>query len=139
MPLAPPFKPKYTDISETGGSQSEKVGAFYNSYGWLKRAKYNVPDDNLGLELLFLTILNDKYISLDDEACRVEMRNEIRRFIRLHILSWISEWYERMQEHADTLCYRGIATLILASCEDIYNLFDNSDSSEKKFMVEFMN
>lgn len=139
MPLAPPIKSKYTGIAASGGSQIEKVGDFYSSYGWQKRSKYDFPDDNLGLELLFLTILNDKYISLDDDACRVEMRNEIRRFIRIHLLSWLSEWYDRMQEHAETLCYKGIATLIFAVCEDIYHLLEDSDPTYKNFLVEFKN
>ena len=55
-----------------------------------------------------------------------EMRNEIRRFIKQHILSWIPEWNNRMQEYAGTLCYKGIATLIYACCEDIYDLMGNS-------------
>ena len=33
---------------------------------------------------------------------------------------------EEMQEFANTLCYKGIATLIFACVEDIYSLCDNS-------------
>jgi TorA maturation chaperone TorD len=138
LPLAPPLKSNYTDIYELSRSGKEKVGDFYNSYGWQKRSKYNVPDDNLGIELLFLTLLTDRYISFEDEVCRIEMKNEIRRFIKLHILSWLPEWNERMQEYAGTLCYKGIATLIYACCEDIYDLLDNS-KPEMNFTSEFRN
>jgi TorA maturation chaperone TorD len=129
LPLASPVKSYYTTDQGINGSghKSEKVSDFYDSYGWRFRSRYSIPDDNLGIELLFLTKLNDQYIILDDEACRREMRNEIRRFIEQHLLSWLPEWNNRVQENAGTPCYKGIATLIYASCEDIYNLLDNSN------------
>jgi TorA maturation chaperone TorD len=138
LPFAPPLKSNYIDIQQLSASMTEKVSDFYNSYGWKKRSRYNVADDNLGIELLFLTLLNDKYSSIDDEVSRVEMRNEIRRFIKLHILSWLPEWNDRMQEYAGTLCYKGIATLIYACCEDIYYLLDNS-KPEINSSTEFRN
>jgi TorA maturation chaperone TorD len=137
VPLAPPVKSEYTGFLPSIGS--EKVSDFYNSYGWLKRSKYDFPDDNLGLELLFLTILNDKYIALDDEACRREMRNDIKRFITNHILSWLPQWNDRMQEYSSTICYKGIATLIFASCEDIVDLLEDPSASQKEFTTEIKN
>lgn len=124
LPLAPPFKSYYTDLL-SGSSAKEKVTDFYNAYGWKKRTRYNIPDDNLGIELLFLTLLIEKYIAFDDEACRNEMKNEIRSFLRLHVLSWLPEWNSRMQDYAETLCYKGISTLIYACCEDINDLLGN--------------
>jgi len=139
LPFAPPLKSNYIEAPLSQGSGEEEISNFYNSYGWLKRSRYNFPDDNLGIELLFLTLLNDRYIALEDESCRSEMRNEIRRFIRNHLLSWLPEWNNRMQEYSGTLCYKGISTLIVASCEDIYDLLDNSEPPRKKFNVEFRN
>jgi TorA specific chaperone len=138
QPLAPPLESNYNNDSLAEVPGTEKVSDFYNAYGWMKRTRYNTPDDNLGIELLFLTLLNDKYISLEDEVCSSEMRNEIRRFINQHILSWIPEWNNRMQEFAGTLCYKGIATLIYACCEDIYDLMGNP-KPEMNFTVEFRN
>lgn len=137
-PLAAPLESDYIDNSLREVLNAEKVSDFYNAYGWMKRTKYNIPDDNLGIELLFLTLLTDKYISIDDEACSLEMRNEIRRFINQHILSWIPDWNDRMQKYAGTLCYKGIATLIYACCEDIYDLMGNP-KPEMNFTVEFRN
>jgi TorA maturation chaperone TorD len=114
-----------------------KVSDFYNSYGWKSSSRIKVPDDHLGTELLFLTLLVDKHIALDDEACRKEMKNEIRRFIGQHILSWIPEWNEQIQKYAETLCYKGIATLIYACSEDIFSLLDNNRSDN--FRIEFKN
>lgn len=138
IPLAPPLKSNYTDILLENSSGEERVSDFYNTYGWMKRAQYNIPDDNLGIELLFLTLLNDRYLALDDEVCRAEMRNEIGRFIKVHILSWLPEWNMRMQEYAGSLCYKGIATLIFAACEDIYDIMSDL-KPEKDFKSEFRN
>lgn len=124
--LAPPVQSNYIDVVLHKVSSKEKVGDFYDSYGWIKRSKYKTADDNLGIELLFLTLLIDKYISLDDSACQTEMKMEIRRFLKFHVLSWIPYWNALMQEHASTMCYKGIATLIFASCEDIFNLFEEA-------------
>ena len=70
-------------------NQIRSVSEFYDSYGWKSKFKGKINDDHLGIELLFLTLLVEKYLVLDDQACVAEMRNEIRRFIDQHIFSWI--------------------------------------------------
>ncbi|MFZ0281200.1 MAG: molecular chaperone TorD family protein [Bacteroidales bacterium] len=138
LPFTRPVKSSYASGIIGSGAGSEKVSDFYNSYGWKNRSRYNIPDDHLGIELLFLTLLNDKYISIDDEACREELRIEIRRFIEQHILSWVPDWHDRMQEHSGTMSYKGIATLIYASCEDIYTLLGNHEVKNQS-KLEFKN
>ncbi len=120
--LAPAFESLYTN----GSGSDQSVSRFYEAYGWKSKFKGKINDDHLGIELLFLTLLVEKYLVLDDQACVAEMRNEIRRFIDEHIFSWIRNWNSKMQEFANTLCYKGIATLIFACVEDIYSLCDNS-------------
>jgi TorA maturation chaperone TorD len=124
MPLAPAYESLYNSDSVNGQKRSS-VSDFYNSYGWISKFKGKISDDHLGVELLFLTILVEKYLMMDDPVCLIEIRSEIRRFIDLHLFSWIRKWYEKMQEHSVTLCYKGIATLIFACIEDIYSLCDN--------------
>ena len=104
-------------------SHTQNVTEFYNSYGWKSKFKSIIPDDHLGVELLFLTILIEKYITLDDEACHREMRKEVKRFIDDHLLSWIEGWNNLVQENAQTHCYKGISTLILATVEDLNEIF----------------
>ena len=119
--LAPAFESLYINGSASGQS----VSGFYESYGWKPKFRGKINDDHLGIELLFLTLLVEKYLVLDDQVCVAEMRNEIRRYIDEHIFSWIRRWNSKMQEFANTLCYKGIATLIFACVEDIYSLCDN--------------
>jgi len=130
MPLAPVYESYYNN----GNQDSEKhetsnVTEFYNSYGWESKFKTKIKDDHLGIEILFLTRLIDNYLALDDDACIGEMKNEIRRFLDHHIFSWITDWNRKIQLHSNTLCFKGIGTLILACTEDIYSLFDQNSTT----------
>ena len=130
LTLAPAYESLYRINGQLNPSHpSANVTEFYNSYGWESKFKGKIKDDHLGIELLFLTILIEKYMVLDDDACRGEMRKEIRRFIDYHILSWIPEWNKKVQDHSNTLCFKGIGTLILACSEDIFSLFDQDLST----------
>jgi TorA maturation chaperone TorD len=128
VPLAPAFESLYNhdpDLSQN----ITPVTEFYDSYGWISKYKGKIKDDHLGIELLFLTLLIEKYLVLDDQVCIVEMRLEIRRFIDQHIFSWILRWNDKMQKFANTLSYKGIATLIYACVEDIYSLCANTPTT----------
>lgn len=125
--LAPPYESRYKE-NKLSGNDIQIIGVteFYNSYGWKSKFKGKISDDHLGVELLFLTLMIDKYILMDDEACRKEMKQEIQRFINQHILSWVSEWNKKIQMHANTMCFKGIGTLIQACTEDIFSLLDQN-------------
>jgi TorA maturation chaperone TorD len=128
--LAPAYESRYSKaISDSSGYNSSNVTEFYDSYGWQSKFRGKIDDDHLGIELLFLTLLIDKYLVLDDEACRVEMRMEIRRFINHHILSWVPEWNNRIQYNANTLSFKGIGNLILACSEDIFTLLSQKSTT----------
>jgi TorA maturation chaperone TorD len=134
FPLAPAYESLYLiNKQHNPGHHSASVNEFYNSYGWESRFKGKIKDDHLGIELLFLTILVEKYLILDDEACRGEMRKEIRRFIDQHILSWVPEWNEKVQANSNTLCFKGIGTLIIACSEDIFALLDQNPQISSSF------
>ncbi len=102
-----------------------EVKEFYKSYGWKFALEGNIPDDHIGVEILFINRLIDTYISLDDEVCKREMRNEIARFIERHPLKWSSEWKDMVVANAETSAYRGIAKLIHASLVDISDILKN--------------
>jgi TorA maturation chaperone TorD len=129
-PLAPPYESVYRSLDHLMfDKQTSEVRDFYKSYGWESKFKDKIPDDHLGVELLFLTLLIEKYLEFDDEICNSEMRIEIRRFIDQHIMSWVPEWNKHIQQHANTLSYKGIGTLILACAEDLYNIMGQSSAN----------
>ncbi len=123
--LAPAYESLYNYKSAYSMNQeSDGVSEFYKTYGWKSKFRGKFKDDHLGVELLFLTLLVEKYIEFDDEACRGEMKKEIHRFIDAHILSWIPEWNKTIQSRSKTLGFKGIGTLILACTEDIFSIFE---------------
>lgn len=122
LPLAPAYESIYNQNNKTASGKPDGVSEFYESYGWVSKFKGKISDDHLAIEILFLTRLIDNYLGLDDEACQIEMRKEIRRFIDLHLLTWVNEWNNKVQLHSNTLCFKGIGTLILACAEDVYSM-----------------
>jgi TorA maturation chaperone TorD len=122
-PLAPPYESVYKSKDHLMfDKQTAEVRDFYNTYGWESKFKGNIPDDHLGIEMLFLTLMIEKYLEFEDKTCEDEMKNEIKRFIDKHLLSWIPQWNAHIQEHSQTLGYKGIGNLVYASIEDIYGL-----------------
>jgi TorA maturation chaperone TorD len=128
LPLAPARASVYLADKNKGVAVEREISEFYNSYGWQPK-KPGKPSDHIGIELLFLTGLIEKYLLLDDEPCCCEMKKEIYRFIGNCILPWIPSWNEAVQEHAHTQSYKGICTLIYACTEDLYGLFSISEVS----------
>lgn len=126
LTLAPLHESFYLrSASDVRISDVTHVTEFYRSYGWKTKYRPEMKDDHLGVELLFLTVLVEKYIVLDDEACRGEMRSEIRRFIEEHLLTWVPEWHQRVQANSLTLSYKGISSLIYACIQDIHSLLSD--------------
>jgi TorA maturation chaperone TorD len=126
--LTSPFESNFrSNVKEMHDNSVADVSEFYQSYGWVSKFKGKISDDHLGIELLFLTLLLDKFMILDDDACSVEMKKEIRRFLSQHLLWWLPEWNQKVQAYSKTLCFKGIGTLILACCEDIYSILDQTE------------
>lgn len=102
-----------------------EVREFYRAYGWKSKFKGKIPDDHLGTEILFINLMVDKYLSLDDQACRREMRKEMVRFIEGHPLKWIGTWQQMVEKNATTKCFRGVSRLLWASLEDIVGIVNS--------------
>ena len=119
VPVESSFCKKSTLASYRKGSD---VTDFYRAYGFKSKFSPKTPADHIGNELLFLTKLIEDYLELDDNACIIEMRGEIRRLLNQHIFSWIPDWNKTVQEKASTVSYKGISSLIQACTEDIYSM-----------------
>ena len=127
--FAPPYESVYRSKDNLMFDiQTTEVRDFYRSYGWESNFKNKIPDDHLGIELLFLTLMIEKYLDLDDKVCHVEMKSEIIRFIDQHILSWVPLWNEHIQTYANTLSYKGIGTLIHACVEDMSDILEHNNA-----------
>lgn len=120
-----PYESSFAATGDEGIKIYDKLVFFYKSYEWGSRTQYKIQDDHLGLILLFLTRMVDRFINLEDNPSISEMQKEILRFIDLHLLSWLHKWENAVQENARSMCYKGISSLIYACTEDIYNIFEN--------------
>jgi TorA maturation chaperone TorD len=127
MRLAIPLESEYYGVQKNH-DPAKSVREFYDSYGWKPRPGENAPDDHLGIEVLFLTKLIDKYLQLDDKPCCREMKKEIHRFIAQHVITWFGKWNEKVQENSLSSYYKGIGNLVLACAEDLYGIFDDQNS-----------
>lgn len=110
---------EFTDSQDEKTRIKKEIKDLYDTYEWRPKIRQKLPDDHLGIILLFLTRMIDKLNSLDDEPCRCEMRSEIVRFTDRYIIPWIDEWNQLVQESAETLCYKGTANLLVSIAEDI--------------------
>lgn len=109
----------FTENQEEKDRIRKELKELYDAYGWNPKLRIKLSDDHLGIEVLFLTKMIDKLNSLDDEPCRNEMRNQIIRFTERYMLPWIGEWNQRVQESAESLCYKGTANLLTSIIEDV--------------------
>jgi TorA maturation chaperone TorD len=126
--LAPPYESVHLSKEHLMfDKQTLEVREFYNTYGWKFALEGNVPDDHIGTEILFVNLMIEKFLELDDEACRREMRNEIGRFINRHPLNWAAKWKDMVVANSSTSCFKGIAKLVVASLEDIDEVIRNWD------------
>jgi TorA maturation chaperone TorD len=129
--LAPVYESVYSGKNNTtGDNKYQDISDIYKSYGWNHQFRNITEEDHLGVELLFLTWLIEKYTYLDDDTSRKEMRGDIVRFIDYHLLSWLPYWNRKMQDGSETLCYKGIGTLILAVSEDLRSVFSHGSNEE---------
>lgn len=61
-PLAPPYESLYLNSRQKASDrQSSEVEEFYKSYGWESKFKGKIPEDHLGVELLFLTLMIENF------------------------------------------------------------------------------
>jgi TorA maturation chaperone TorD len=91
----------------------------YANYGYSKAEECKLEPDHLGIELLFVNLLLEKYLTEDDNEIRGMIRVDLHEFIRGELLGWLPRWAEKVSEQSVTKCYTGISGLIIGGLEDI--------------------
>ncbi len=119
---APPYSSVYMSRDHImNDSPAIQVRKIYNAYGWKSQMEGKVPDDHLGIELQFISLLLSKYPELEDGVCKKEISKDLIKFIHNYINPWINEWNRYVQDNAESNFYKGIAYLTVACLEDIYS------------------
>jgi len=94
--------------------QTLQVREWYARYGLQAERLNSEPDDNIGLEMLFVAHLASMAlhaIEQDDQRALEEALQAQREFLSEHLLRWGPVWAKIVKEHASTDFYRGIAHL----------------------------
>jgi TorA maturation chaperone TorD len=100
----------------------DRLCEFYHRYGYHKDEKCNLEADHLGIELLFVNLLLEKYLIEDDHEIKEMMRKDLLSFIKDEMLRWLPRWAETVSERSFTKCYIGISGLIIGGLEDVRDI-----------------
>lgn len=106
-------------------SQSEqqaRLVSFYGRYNYHKAEECRLSDDHLGIELLFLNLLIEKYLTEDDDGVRAVTGRDILQFINTEMLSWLPQWADAVIDKSSTKCYTAISDLITGGVEDVRDI-----------------
>lgn len=120
--LAPPWESVYfSDEQQLFQEQTLKVRNWYRKYGLRIENLHREPDDHIGLELGFLARLAQLTVAAlvdeNDDAVHELVRDQ-STFLNDHLLRWAPQWCDKVQEHAATDFYRGLAALVRGTLEE---------------------
>ncbi len=112
VPKAPPCESLYRSPERIFfGSTSFEMKAALNAHGLESKRKYRQPEDHIGLELMFLSILSNKLLGLEISQ-QVATIKEQAAFIDHHLLSWIPELCQDAKLNGSVGFYGGFIELI---------------------------
>jgi TorA maturation chaperone TorD len=120
-PAATRWFGKETDAGEYHRVLSE----YYSRYGYCTTEESDMEADHLGIQLLFVNLLIEKFLTEDDNEIREMIRKDLVAFIKDEMLTWLPRWSEKVSERSVTKCYTGISGLIVGGLEDVNDLLRN--------------
>jgi TorA maturation chaperone TorD len=107
------------------GEHHRILSEVYGRYGYRRSAECDLEADHLGIQLLFVNLLIEKYLTEDDYEIREMIRKDLVAFIKDELLTWLPRWAEKVSENSVTKCYTGISGLIVSGLEDVKDILRN--------------
>lgn len=120
-PAASRWKSRVTNA----GEHHDVPGEIYARYGYSRTEDCTLESDHLGIQLLFVNLLLEKYLTEDDSTVKNIIREDLLDFINGEVLSWLPLWAEEVSEKSVTKCYTGISGLIIGALEDVREILSN--------------
>jgi len=114
---APPWASVYLDSGMMYGASTLQVADTYKRFGLTVPSPGTEPDDHIAFELGFVAVLNQKLqaaIEAGDYGNAVEMLQALSGFVNDHMAVWLEPFLSRVEEHAETDFYRGLARVTRA-------------------------
>ncbi|QUH19923.1 TorD/DmsD family molecular chaperone [Alkaliphilus sp. B6464] len=110
---APPWESVYrSDERIILDEHTLAVREFYRKWGVKLSEEDKQPDDHIGLELEFISILNKRTIEALEES-DIEKAKEIlngqKTFLEKHLLIWIDEFCGMLKDNVNIDLYKGMA------------------------------
>lgn len=102
-----------------------EIGNIYKRYGYGLSEESGLEADHLGIQLLFVNLLIEKYLTEDDYEIKAMIGRDLLAFINDEMLSWLPRWAEAVSEKSRTKCYTGISGLITGGLEDVRDIVKN--------------
>ncbi|MCJ7681107.1 MAG: molecular chaperone TorD family protein [Candidatus Aminicenantes bacterium] len=113
--LASPYESVYIGRDHILFDQSTLViRDVYTRFGLEISNRGTEPDDHIGYELEFVSLLCQKIveaINSEDRLSAAEFQQAARAFIREHLLTWIQPFTEKVIASAQTDYFKGVAYL----------------------------
>ena len=100
----------------------DELCSLYRRYGYSRGDESSLAPDHLGIQLLFINLMLEKYLTEDDYEIRAMIGNDLTRYIRKEMLNWLPRWGEAVSEKSRTKCYTGISGLIIGGLEDVRDI-----------------
>ena len=107
------------------GEHHRMLSEVYRRYGYSRTDECHLEADHLGIQLLFVNLLIEKYLTEDDYEIREMIRKDLVVFIKEEMLTWIPRWAEKVSESSVTKCFTGISGLIVGCLEDVKDILRN--------------
>lgn len=103
----------------------QRLELLYSRYGYNLEKGCSLQSDHLGIQLLFINLMIEKYLTEDDYEIKGMIRKDLLSFIADEMLAWLPGWAETVSEKSVTKCYTGISGLIIGSLEDVKEILRN--------------
>lgn len=127
-PKAPPIQSYYfSNKKQLFGEATYEMKSVLNEHGLESKTKDRQPEDHLGLELLFISVLTEKLNDLNEEDHMANIREQIQ-FIGKHLLTWVPRLCSDAKNHGSVGFYGGLIELVWGTL-----LWD------KKLLEEYVN
>lgn len=114
--LAPPWESVYTSKERLLFQESTlEIRRRYVNHGFIPAEYPHVADDHLALELDFMASLSgmtEKAYQEQDMERMLQLLDEQKSFLKEHLLGWVPEFAEKIQESPTLYLYPNMATML---------------------------
>lgn len=103
-----------TGSKALGGEHCSEVSSVYRAHAFMPTKTRIIAEDHIACELEFLQYLASlerDAVQGGDEVSAAKARRDSLDFLRSHLLSWIGDFRNEVEKHADTSFYVGLCEM----------------------------